>query len=405
MNTIFSSADILLPDNNCNDSAWEKWAVIACDQFTSEPEYWESAAKLIADAPSTLDYILPEAYLGTEKEKESSEKIAGNMKTAAEKLASRENCMVYVERTLPDGGIRRGIVGKLDLEEYDYSERSTSHIRATEKTVIERIPPRVAVRSAATVEFPHIMVFVDDKKQRFIEKLSAGKGEMTKLYDFELMLGGGRAEGWEISGGVLSELLDDISAYEESRPGVTYAVGDGNHSLASAKAHYENVKKELGDAAKNHPARYALAEIVSIHDESIRFEPIYRIIKNCDPHDLMSKLSAAEKGAGKITAVIGKTETELPSPAGHPLTVGALQLFLDGYVKENPGTVCDYIHGEETLKVLADSDKTVGFLFDGVEKDELFDYVGENGTLPRKTFSMGEAKSKRYYLEARKIVV
>ena len=406
MKTIFSPADILLPGYNETDERWQSWSVIACDQFTSEPAYWEKAEEIIKASPSTLDYILPEAYLETEKEKAAAEKIAENMKTAAEKLKKFDNSMIYVERTLPDGRIRRGIVGKIDLEAYDFTPDSASPVRATEKTVVERIPPRVAVRKAATVELPHIMVFVDDEKEKLTENLSFIKNKLTKLYDFELMLGGGRAAGWLIDGEPLSDLLSRIEEYESSKKGgVVYAVGDGNHSLASAKAHYENIKKELGDAAKDHPARFALAEIVSLRDESIEFEPIYRILKNCDPADVLSEMSKTGESGKTVTAVTKNGREEYPAPAGHPLTVGALQQFIDSYVSTHPGVTCDYIHGEDTLVSLAQADNTVGFLFDGVEKSELFGYVTSNGTLPRKTFSMGEAKSKRYYLEARKIVL
>ena len=404
MKTVFSPADILLPDFSPESSEWNAWAVIACDQFTGEPEYWEKAEELRKGKRSTLDYILPEAYLGTEKEEISSFNIKENMKNAAQSLKVHENCMIYIERTLPDNKIRRGIVGKIDLEEYDFTPESASAVRATEKTVVERIPPRVAVRQAATVEFPHIMVFADDSEKRFIEKLADEKESLEKLYSFELMQGGGRIDGWKIAGEALSELMREISAYEASKSGVVYAVGDGNHSLASAKAHYENVKKEASDP-ENHPARYALAEIVSIFDSSIEFEPIYRILKNCNPADVLEKMSECEKGQGTVTAVTCEGIKELPAPAGHPLTVGALQIFLDGYMENNPQAVCDYIHGKDTLISLVNDENTLGFLFDGVEKARLFGYVTKNGTLPRKTFSMGEAKSKRYYLEGRKIVL
>lgn len=406
MKTIFSPADILLPPYSSECEDWKKWSVIACDQFTSEPEYWKKAEETVNGAASTLDYILPEAYLETEKEAAASEKIRENMKNASQKLKTYENCMIYVERTLPDGKVRRGVVGKLDLEEYDFTPESASPIRATEKTVLERIPPRVAVRQTATVEFPHIMVFADSTEIPFIERLSSKKDSLGKLYDFELMLGGGRIAGWLVSGEALDGLMADISRYETEKQGsVVYAVGDGNHSLASAKAHYENIKKQLGDAAKEHPARYALAEIVSLNDEAIEFEPIYRILKNCDPEDVIEKLNKAEHGEKSVTVVTSEGKKEYPAPSGHPLTVGALQQFLDDYTEKNPGVVCDYIHGAETLESLAKAENTVGFLFDGVEKSDLFAYVTENGTLPRKTFSMGEAKSKRYYLEARRIII
>lgn len=406
--TIFSPADILLPDFE-NESDWRGYSVIACDQFTSEAEYWKEAETLRGGF-STLDFILPEAYLGTEKESERKAVIAENMKTALPKLRCLENCMVYLERTLPDGRVRHGLVGKIDLEQYDFAPDSASAVRATEETVTERIPPRVAVRREATVEFPHVMVFADDEKGRLVRRAESMKETLPLLYDFDLMLGGGHVTGRLISGEALSNMCAAIAEYESERHGsVVYAMGDGNHSLASAKAFYGEMKSKLSrDDAETHPARWALAEIVDLGDPAIEFEPIYRIMTGCRQEDILNALDESVRihGAGKTAiAVTNDGEKTVQLPDLHPLAMGSLQMFLDGYMAENGDVKCDYIHGADTLRTLCKNGDGVGFLCDGVEKNELFSYVSAHGTLPRKTFSMGEAKSKRYYLEGRRIVL
>ena len=405
--TVFSAADILLPPYGAKDDAWQSYAVIACDQYTGEPEYWEKARDIAGDSLSTLGLIIPEAYLNTPLEKVQSDAVAVNMKSAESALALHENCLVYIERTLPDGRVRRGLVGKLDLEAYDFSPDSSSLVRATEETVVSRIPPRVAVRKQAPVELPHVMVFANDTKKLLLEPLSIIKSELEPLYDFTLMLGGGSICGYKIAGEQLKKVENAICEYEScAADGLMYAMGDGNHSLASAKAHFENIKKEKGDAAMEHPARYALVEIVDIYDDSIEFEPIYRLLLNCDGNDFLSyvekRLECKEIG-GTVTAIFDGIEKEITLPRLHALTVGSLQIIIDDYLKEKGEVECDYIHGVDSLRKLSEREGNVGFLCGGVEKDELFPYVAKNGTLPRKTFSMGEAASKRYYIEARKI--
>lgn len=405
-NGIFTPADILLPDFERGSEKWQGWSVIACDQFTSEPEYWEKAEALRGEI-SSLDLILPEAYLESEKEKEGKAHIAEAMKTVPDMLKRHSECMILLERTLPDGRIRRGIVGKIDLEQYDYGKDSVSAVRATEETVVERLPPRVAVRKEARVELPHIMIFADDRDGDIFAPAFDKKDSLEVLYDFELMLGGGRVRGYKLSGDALKELCGGIGRYEKKRScGTVYAVGDGNHSLASAKAHYESIKAEVGDeAASTHPARWALCEIVDLNDESIAFEPIYRLVKKCSPEDVLSCLEAeSADGTGTVRCIWNGGEKNVCAPSSHPLTVGALQNFIDKYIGEHAQCVCDYIHGEEALRALAKEKNCIGFLFGGIEKEELFGYVSAHGALPRKTFSMGEAKSKRYYLEARTIV-
>ena len=401
--SIFSSARILLPAFHADPAAMAKWAVIACDQFTSAPSYWETCRKLIGAASSAYSYIMPEAYLGTDDETGHGAEIAENMKAFAANNMTALDGFVYLERTLPNGKIRHGIVGKLDLEAYDYNAGSESPIRATEATVLERIPPRCKIRSEATVELPHILVLVDDRIGLFnAAKEFAGE----KLYDFDLMQGGGHATGYAVTGDQAQALEEKLGEYEASRSGLVYAMGDGNHSLAAAKAHWENVKKATGDM--EHPARYALCEITALDDDSLEFEPIYRVVKNCDPDDLLTALEAVtEPGEGEqsVEVITAKSrENRRFSKPTHALTVGTLQNFIDDYLKSHPGAVCDYIHGEKSLESLAAEDGCVGFLFDGMDKAELFPYVEAHGTLPRKTFSMGEAESKRYYLECRAIV-
>ena len=406
--TVISPADILLPDYPPEDSRWETYSVIACDQFTSEPEYWEKVRNAVGASRSTYGLILPEAYLGTALEGEQSMAVENNMKSAADGLKKHENCLIYIERTLPDGRVRPGIVGKLDLEAYDFSPDSASVVRATEETVISRIPPRVAVRKKATVELPHVMVFANDTEKKLIAPLFEKKKELEMIYSFTLMQGGGSIKGYKVTGDALSQLCESIAEYENSATeGLVYAMGDGNHSLASAKAHFEDIKKELGEAALAHPARYALVEVVDLLDSSIEFEPIYRLVKDCDA-DALAKAFKAHAGCGeggqKVTVITKESkETVTIAEPAHALTVGSLQMFLDDYLKENKGE-CDYIHGEDTTERLAASDGCVGFIFDGMEKSDLFGYVEAHGALPRKTFSMGAAKTKRYYTEARKIV-
>ncbi len=401
--TIFKNADILLPADGTDLT---KWAVVACDQFTSEPEYWAKCEAIIGDAPSAYRYILPEAYLETEKEAAHAAEITERMKAFSTDGMKRFDGILYIERTLPNGAVRHGMVGKIDLEAYDYAVSSTSPVRATEATVLERIPPRCRVRSEAAVELPHILILIDDQNG-ILRTLGEKKASLAPLYDFELMQGGGHIAGWGVEGEALDALLDAIAAYESNTTGVIYAMGDGNHSLAAAKAHYENLKATLGDGAKEHPARYALCEVTALGDDSLVFEPIYRILTGADPADVataLGKLTEKGGGAQEISVIVGDREETVHFTAPtHALTVGTLQNFIDDYLKTHPGVKCDYIHGETTTRELAKAADTVGFVFDGMDKSELFPYVEAHGALPRKTFSMGEAESKRYYLEMREI--
>lgn len=409
MDKIFSAADILLPDFISDAAQAQKWSVIACDQFTSEPEYWKNAESIVGDAPSTLQMILPEAYLSSESETRLP-KIADSMHAyAKDLLQAYQNSMIYVRRTIGSGKVRCGIVGKIDLEEYDYGVGSTSAVRATEGTVLERIPPRVAVRRAASLELPHIMLLIDDKEQSVIEPLAMQTDAMERLYAFDLMQDGGHIEGYLLSESQQKKLGENLSAlFTKNGGSIRYAVGDGNHSLASAKARYEELKAEIGARAEEHPLRYALCEVVNLHDEALVFEPIYRLVRTKNKADLLAALTAYGKqcaeGAQTVECLYDGKREKISLGAGtHTLTVGTLQKFLDAYKIDHPDTEIDYIHGIDSIEKLAAEADAIGFVFDGMRKEELFAAVEKDGALPRKTFSMGEAREKRYYIECRNI--
>lgn len=414
----FSAAEILLPDTNRIDGTL--WSVVACDQYTSEPDYWKAVEERVGDAPSALHLILPEIYL--ENGDDRIPEIHRQMRRALEQdLVSYPDTMLYLERTQADGRIRRGIIGAIDLECYDYRAGSSALIRATEGTVLERIPPRMKVRRDAPLELPHVMLLIDDSARSVIEPLAQTCSMRAPIYDFDLMQNGGHVRGHRLEqreqANVLAALTHLCSPEETARKygeasesPLLFAVGDGNHSLATAKAIYEELKERDGDAAKASPARYALVEVVNLHDDALDFTPIYRVLFHCEPADVLSKLKAfldTLNGSAKEQRILciaeGKTEELVAHSPVHQLTVGTLQAFLDRYIQENPEVKTDYIHGEDTLRSLAAQEHTVGFLFDGMGKDELFRTIQKDGVLPRKTFSMGHANDKRFYLECRKI--
>ncbi len=409
----FLPADIMLP----NVKEMEKWAVIACDQFTSDQEYWDRVRATAGDAPSTINLILPEAELGTPQEAAHTQKINQTMAQYMEKniFTTYPHSLVYLERTLENGAIRIGLMGVVDLDAYDYSTGSTSAIRATERTVVERIPPRQRVRRDAPIELPHILMLCDDHKKQLIEPIGAKKDSLKKLYDFDLMEDGGHITGWLVEGDEVKAFEDRLAAYTatvgekyEGLKGVpmVFAVGDGNHSLATAKSCYEELKKNHPDKdLSNHPARFALVELENIHDDAQVFEPIHRVVADTDPEKLLAAIKAecCAEGGFPVKWYIGESSgTVYLDRNRSQLAVGALQGFLDGYLKDNPGTV-DYIHDDDALIRLAQQPGSIGFLLPAMEKSQLFRGVIADGILPRKTFSMGHAREKRYYLEARKI--
>lgn len=410
----FLPAEILLP--KVEDMS--KWAVIACDQFSSQPAYWDRVRANAGDAPSTIHLILPEAQLGTEQEPALTEEINRTMAAYLEQdlFTAYPNSFVYVERTLQNGAIRKGLVGMVDLEAYDYSMGSTSDIRATEKTVVERIPPRMRVRKNAPLEFPHILMLADDHDKVLIEPITAQKDHLKKLYDCMLMEDGGHIAGWLVDGTEAQAFMDRLTAYTQhvdekytGLPGtpMVFAVGDGNHSLATAKACYEELKKaHPGEDLSQHPARYALVELENIHDAAQEFAPIHRVIVKTDAPALLKAVQdnlCAESGF-PVEWYMGKDHGTiyLDQNKGQ-LAVGILQSFLDQYLAQHDGET-DYIHGDADLMELAAQDNAIGFLLPVMEKSQLFRGVIADGILPRKTFSMGHAREKRYYLEGRKIV-
>lgn len=419
MKNCFCAADILLPDTK--KFSIEKWSTLACDQFTSEPEYWESAERFVGDAPSALRIMLPEVYLSETAER--IPKINATMEQYLSNVLVRyEDSMIFVERTQSDGRVRRGIVMAIDLEAYDYKKGASSLIRATEATVAERIPPRVAIRRGASVEMPHVMLLIDDAQRTVIEPL-CDSCDGALAYDTPLMLGGGHIKGRFLSEKNKADVTAALSALATpEQMGVRYgdstlapllfAVGDGNHSLATAKSAYEEIKARIGADATSHPARYALVEVVNIHDDALSFEPIYRVMFGVEADDVLAELSSyidalngnADEQEFDFIRENGEGHLKIPHPV-RQLTVGTLQDFIDAYVASHEGAEVDYIHGEDSVRALVARPDAIGFMFSGMSKSELFKTVIFDGSLPRKTFSMGHARDKRYYMECRRITL
>lgn len=418
MNIPFKRGNILLPKN----TDMTKWSVVACDQYTSEPEYWNDVEKIVGDAPSTLKLTLPEIYLEDENVSERIAKINSNMKALLDEDFFNEykDSMIYLERTQSDGKIREGLIGVVDLEAYSYEKGAETPIRATEKTVIERIPPRVKIRENAPLELPHIMILIDDDKKRIIENLKNKVSEDDIVYDFDLMKNGGHVKGYLLNEETMDEVdkgLKELADKEvfakkydvNNKEVLLFAMGDGNHSLATAKACYEKLKETMSEEEYlNNPARYALVELVNLHSPALEFEAINRVIFNTEPEKLLNSLKEYyqinKDGNGQKIEVITNDVDEkwyIENPKSN-IAVGSIQIFLDEYLKNNEGKI-DYIHGEETTKNLAKQSGNVGFIFEAMPKNELFKTVILDGSLPRKTFSMGDSYDKRYYLESRKI--
>lgn len=411
-------ANILLPKN----VDMTKWSVVACDQYTSEPEYWKEVKEEVGDSPSTLNLILPELYLEEDNVEERIKKINEAMKDYLEEdiFTEYKDTMIYLERKQKDGKVREGLIGMVDLEDYSYEKGSQTLIRATEKTVIERIPPRLKVRENAPLELPHIMILIDDEKKNIIETIKNKVENKDIVYDFDLMENGGHIKGYKLSEEVIADIEKGINnlmdkdyfekKYNVKDKGILlFAMGDGNHSLATAKANYENLKKTMSEEEylKN-PARYALVEIVNLHSSALEFEPIHRVIFNTDVDNLVAELykyyDINEEGKGQYFELVTKDidkKLYITNPKSN-IAVGSIQQFLDDYLKCNNGKL-DYIHGDETTRNMGREEKNVAILFEAMPKEELFRTVILDGALPRKTFSMGHSYDKRYYLEARKI--
>ena len=416
-----------------------KWACVACDQYTSQPDYWNSVEQIVGDAPSTLRLMLPEIYLEKPGEAERIVAIrkAMNDYMADGTLENRGEGFVFTRRTV-DGKVRSGLVVALDLECYDYSKGSTTLIRATEGTIVERIPPRLKIRDGAPLELPHILVLIDDDKKSVIEPIAEKLDKIEQLYDFDLMMNGGHVEGWLVNDeGMVTDVINALTAlvdpnkYGTEMPPLLFAMGDGNHSFATAKANWEKCKAELtAEERKDHPARYALVELENVHDDGIVFEPIHRVVFNVNVPEFLDRLkaklaeqngdceidfyacencmakakAAIPEGAHVIPVIIeGKEGLIVVKHPAAQLEVGTLQNALDVLLKETPGASIDYIHGADVVRELGSKENNIGFLLPPMQKSAFFRTVVFDGALPRKTFSMGEAHEKRYYLECRKI--
>ena len=405
---------ILLPAPSVSD---ETWACIACDQYTSEPEYWQKAFAAAGDAPSALRLILPEVYL-----KESADRIPVIHKTMAQYLQDGllapavDPGFILCERTVPSG-TRLGLVCAVDLEQYSFEKGSLPLVRPTEQTIASRLPPRLVIRRGAPVELTHIMILIDDPGRTVLEPLQARKDALRKVYDFDLMMNGGHLKGWAVDraedleavDSAMNRLLDSLGADP-----LLLAVGDGNHSLATAKAYWEELKANLSEEEqKNHPARFALCEIVNIHDDALLFEPIHRVVTGTGAESLLADwqayaaargmtLDAAEGHAFTVVSADGDTAVTVGNPEG-AIPCETVQKFLDDFLARHPKAEIDYIHGEQSLRTLAAAPGAVGFLLPEIDKKSFFSDVKKLGVLPRKTFSMGEADEKRFYMEAKEI--
>ena len=413
-----------------------KWAVIACDQFTSQPEYWNDVEKIVGDAPSTLNLTFPEVYLEKPGGEERIKNVQASMrKYMDEGVLQPHDGFVYVERTV-DGKTRKGIVLCLDLEAYDYNKGSSSLIRATEGTIVDRLPPRIKIREGATFELPHILVLIDDPDRTVIEPVGAAKANLEKLYDFDLMLGSGHLEGYAVNAEFENKIVEALRGLAKpetfaakynignDQPVLLFAMGDGNHSLATAKAIWEKNKATVG---MDHPSRYALVEIENVHDTGLEFEPIHRVLFGLKK-DLFAELektfganftykpvaSAEEmvkavdnaQGEKQLIGLVGGGKQfgviEIANPSSN-LPVGTIQPFIDAFLKNGGAEKVDYVHGEDVTVKLGSQPGNAGFYLPGMSKSDLFKTVILDGALPRKTFSMGEAHEKRFYMEARKI--
>ena len=409
----FLPGEVLLP----KVEDLEKWSVIACDQFTADPAYWERVSAYVGDAPSTLRLMLPEIWLGRTDRSALEAAIIQSMKSYLDRGLFRTlpDSYIYLERTLSGGGLRRGILGLLDLEYYDYREDSRSPIRATEGLVPDRLPPRLRLRRAAALEMPHLVVFCDDPAMEVMDCARACAGE--ELYDTPLMEGGGRVKAWRITGGGASRVRAALSVlgdkdrlrlrYGETDAPVLYAVGDGNHSLATAKRDWEELRETLTPEERaTHPARFTLAELVDLHESAIEFEPIHRVLFQTDPASFLEEAKAAFapwKGRGRplhcLTAA-GEITLTVDGTIGE--CIGFCESFMEGYQARHGGTI-DFIHGAAEVASLCREKDRAGLLMPEMHKSDLFPSIIRSGSLPKKSFSIGPARDKRYYLECRRI--
>ena len=422
----FSPAHILLPSEQIPVG---QWGCVACDQFTSDRSYWEKAAQAAAGGPSTLDLILPEVYLDEDDVDARISAIHAAMDDYTRNVLTRAvDGFIYVERTEQSGRVRQGLVGRIDLEAYSYAEGAVPAIRPSEHTVESRIPPRMAVRRGARLETPHIMMLADDPGCTLIEPIGEKKEQLRKVYEGDLMLNGGHIAGWAVEDPALLAQIDSAlnalgsqeafdARYPQAKGGapLTLAVGDGNHSLASAKACWEELKKTLTpEQAENHPARWCLAEVCNVHSPAIEIEPIHRVLFNVDCATVLLSL-ITWSDANMAGCCFGGSKKQPFTLAGphmanvlsfedptEPLTVGTIDDFISDYIERHPEAKVDYVHDEPAVRALC-KQGAVAFLMPPFAKSDLFRGVVMGGVLPRKTFSMGHAEEKRYYIECRKI--
>lgn len=402
MKGVFTPADILLPQGE----DFERWSVIACDQFSSEKEYWDRVTERVGDRPSTLHMVLPEAYLDTVKTEEASEARNRTMKAYLQSGIFRmyENAYIYVEREVSGGRCRRGIVGKLDLEAYDYAPDTAAPVRASEKTVVNRLPPRIQVRRAAALEIPHVLLLANDAQRSVVEPLTEKKSAFGVAYDFDLMEGGGHLTGYVVRGAEADRVTRAIDLLGEKE--VQLVVGDGNHSLAAAKACWDELKKTLSEEERQtHPARYALTELCNVYDEGIVFEPIHRIVFGGDAAEVLARLqkeAGDESGRELAYFTDGKSGSIRIKNESLGSFIGAVQQTLDVYEQTTAATV-DYIHDEKALLKLAKQKGSLALFMPPMDKSDLFQTVEHDGVFPKKSFSIGHAADKRYYTECRKL--
>lgn len=393
---------ILLPRKGTDMSAY---AVIACDQFTSQVEYWNDLKDMIGDKLSTFHMIYPEAYLESTDQNEYIQKINQNIDSYLKDnlLVDMGECFVLVERITAYGVRRLGLVISVDLEEYSYERGVPCSIKASEATIIERIPPRLKIRKDAPIELPHTLLLFDDKEKSNIEQLYAKRKELDLLYDFELNQNGGHIRGYLVKDTeAVIKKFNDI--YKKNNNGLMFIVGDGNHSLATAKAHWENIKKTLSkEEQENHPARFALVEANNVYDDGIIFEPIHRILFNAG--NFQNELNALD-GDGSLAYSYSKKEGKkaIKTPKSAAETYQIIQKLIDKNLKENPEMKVDFIHDESSVLEIADKNPdSLAIVMPALGKSDIFEFVAKDMVLPRKSFSMGHASEKRYYLEAKKI--
>ena len=401
--TTIKAPHILLPKKGVDMNAW---AVIACDQFTSNMEYWDDVEKLVGDKPSTLRMMFPEAYLGKVDDTSFIKKVNSTIQEYLDTnvLVDQGECFILVERKTSVVERRLGLVISIDLEDYTYEKGVKSLIRASEATIVERIPPRLKIRENAPVELPHILFLFDDKKRQIIEKLWENRKNFEKVYDFELNKDGGHITGYKIS-----DTKPIINQFEnllkENNNGLLFIVGDGNHSLATAKAHWDKIKVSLSEEErKSHPARYALVEALNIYDEGLIFEPIHRVIFNVDESFLPGLRKALGGEYESYTYSVESGKEKLMMPKVGPEAYEKVQAYVDAYLLAHKQASVDYIHDEdEVISVAKKHPGSVGLIMPALTKGDIFDYIAKDKVLPRKAFSMGHATEKRYYLESQRI--